>query len=341
MGTCNTYFQEKQEIDPYNVPQESQPIKLDNIEESQQKVIKIQAHVRGHQQRKQVEELKLKESEDIPPTEIATPFYGTFEPQKDIVLKVLQENPKFNWPARAEFKNLTRLAPYKIIKNEAIYKGQWKNSKRHGRGIQYWPDSSVYQGDWENDMANGQGRLIHSDGDYYQGSWVNDRAQGKGIFKHIDGQMYEGDWLEDKQNGFGKEIQHLFIYEGEFQNGFKHGKGKLTWKEDQSYYDGEFQNGIIQGTGTYYFKDGKKYQGYWVNGKMHGYGEMYYCNGKIYKGQFEQDVKHGQGEMRYPDGKVYIGEWKNNKQNGQGKVILADGRIGKGIFKDGKLIKDD
>ena len=49
MGTCNTYFQEKQEIDPYNIPKETQPINLENEQHQQQQLIKIQAHVRGHQ----------------------------------------------------------------------------------------------------------------------------------------------------------------------------------------------------------------------------------------------------------------------------------------------------
>lgn len=87
---------------------------------------------------------------------------------------------KYTWPARAEFKDLIRLPPQRFLANNAIYKGQWKDGKRHGRGIQFWPDGSVYQGDWVNDMADGKGRLIHPDGDYYTGDWVKDRASGKG-----------------------------------------------------------------------------------------------------------------------------------------------------------------
>ena len=39
--------------------------------------------------------------------------------------------------------------------NGSTYTGQRKNGKKHGHGIQVWPDSSRYEGQWENDQANG------------------------------------------------------------------------------------------------------------------------------------------------------------------------------------------
>ena len=33
------------------------------------------------------------------------------------------------------------------FENKAIYKGQWtQDGKRHGRGVQFWPDGSKYEG---------------------------------------------------------------------------------------------------------------------------------------------------------------------------------------------------
>jgi len=105
---------------------------------------------------------------------------------------------------RQEFENLPFYGPV-FIDDRSIYEGQWKNSKRHGKGKQYWTDGSVYDGYWVDDMANVYGRLIHSDGDAYEGEWFNDKAQGKGLYIHKDGARYEGDWFEDKQHGHGKE----------------------------------------------------------------------------------------------------------------------------------------
>ena len=43
-----------------------------------------------------------------------------------------------------EDSKLPYLPPMQFIENKAIYKGQWKNGLRHGRGEQYWPDGSYY-----------------------------------------------------------------------------------------------------------------------------------------------------------------------------------------------------
>mmetsp|Transcript_18560 Transcript_18560/g.16162 ORF Transcript_18560/g.16162 Transcript_18560/m.16162 type:complete len:203 (+) Transcript_18560:286-894(+) len=93
---------------------------------------------------------------------------------------------------------LPYLPPYQFKENSAIYKGQWYNGMRHGRGEQYWTDGSQYVGYWRNNMANGKGRLIHADGDVYEGEWLDDKAHGKGVYIHMDGARYEGEWYEDK-----------------------------------------------------------------------------------------------------------------------------------------------
>ena len=101
-----------------------------------------------------------------------------------------------------EFLELPIYGPVAVEEN-AIYYGQWKNKKRHGRGKQIWEDGSLYEGYWYNDTANGKGRLIHSDGDVYEGDWKNDKAHGKGVYLHRDGASYSGEWFEDKQQGKG------------------------------------------------------------------------------------------------------------------------------------------
>ncbi|EGR30444.1 IQ calmodulin-binding motif family protein, putative [Ichthyophthirius multifiliis] len=313
---------------------------VDNRYQDQQslsKIVKIQSYVRGQKDRDIVKQLKHQYQEHAPSTQVAVPYNKAPQTDRIQVQQIL--DIKYNYPIRNEFKDLVKLPPYIFKITKAVYKGQWLNGKRHGRGIQFWQDGSVYQGEWENDKANGNGRLIHADGDYYEGQWIDDKAQGKGKFVHIDGHQYQGDWIEDLQHGYGIEEQKNFIYEGQFVNGLKHIKGKLTWKQDGSYYEGQFENGIIQGFGTYYYQNGKKYVGNWRYSKMNGYGELYYPNKKIYKGNFENDQKFGQGEMIYPDGKIYIGQWRNNKQNGEGIVITTDGRKGKGFWQDGIRIK--
>jgi MORN repeat len=45
--------------------------------------------------------------------------------------------------------DLPVLGPQKIMYNQAVYMGQFKDGLRHGRGIQIWKDRSIYEGMWE------------------------------------------------------------------------------------------------------------------------------------------------------------------------------------------------
>lgn len=72
--------------------------------------------------------------------------------------------------------------------NGGVYEGDWDDKlKRHGYGIQKWPDGSKYEGYWKSDRANGFGKLYHSDGDLYEGEWLDDKAHGYGVYTHANG----------------------------------------------------------------------------------------------------------------------------------------------------------
>lgn len=64
------------------------------------------------------------------------------------------------------------------LEDGSVYCGQWRDSKRHGKGKCIWKDGSIYEGEWLFDAATGKGRLIHADGDIYEGDWINDKAEG-------------------------------------------------------------------------------------------------------------------------------------------------------------------
>lgn len=54
--------------------------------------------------------------------------------------KGLEENDRIN----------THTGPTTLA-NGSVYTGERQNGKKHGRGVQVWPDSSRYEGMWEND----------------------------------------------------------------------------------------------------------------------------------------------------------------------------------------------
>ena len=63
-----------------------------------------------------------------------------------------------------------------ILANGAVYKGQWKDEKRCGYGVQVWPDGAKYEGYWKDDKAHGKGKFYHAEGDVYEGDWVEDKV---------------------------------------------------------------------------------------------------------------------------------------------------------------------
>lgn len=48
--------------------------------------------------------------------------------------------------------------------NGKVYKGDFKNDKRHGLGIMSWPDGRIHQGLWENGKKHGHGKFKSKEG---------------------------------------------------------------------------------------------------------------------------------------------------------------------------------
>ena len=78
------------------------------------------------------------------------------------------------------------------------------------------------------------------------------------------------------------------LFEGEFLNGKKNGKGKEYGYYGDLIFKGEYLNGIINGKGKEYFDNGNiKYEGNYFNGFRHGECIEYYYNGTIrFKGEY-------------------------------------------------------
>jgi hypothetical protein len=57
----------------------------------------------------------------------------------------------------------------KEFESGAVFTGKMRNGKRHGFGIQVWPDGAKYEGNWKNDKTDGKGKFWHANGDYFEG----------------------------------------------------------------------------------------------------------------------------------------------------------------------------
>ena len=113
-----------------------------------------------------------------------------------------------------------------------------------------------------------------------------------------------------------KELQKKgdLIFEGEYLNGLRNGKGKEYWNT-KLIFEGEYLYDYRL-KGKYYINERLEYEGdYLYNKKYNGKG--YDANGNII-----YELKNGTGKVKeyYDDGELkFEGEYSNGKRNGQGK----------------------
>jgi hypothetical protein len=85
-----------------------------------------------------------------------------------------------------------------------------------------------------------------------------------------------------------KYIQ-MVIYEGDYTNGKKHGRGK--WLDvNGDKYEGECANDTMNGKGKFISADGSVYDGEWREGNRSGKGKFISNNGSTFEGIFVDDM---------------------------------------------------
>jgi len=140
------------------------------------------------------------------------------------------------------------------------------------------------------------------------------------------------------QNGFGKfTYDNGDVYEGNWINGKRHGKGKYDYADGISWYDGEWVDDKKEGYGTEHYPDNDEYKGYFKNGKRNGKGIYKYVNGDIYDGNFTNSIRTGKGKYTWKkSGNVYDGDWLNDVINGKGIKTFSNGDVYDGNWVKGK-----
>jgi len=143
----------------------------------------------------------------------------------------------------------------------------------------------------------------------------------------LDGKLrFEGEYLNDlKWNGKGYDSNNNIIYE------LKDGKGfvKEYSNNDKLIFEGEYKNGKRNGKGKEYnlFYDTILFEGEYINGEKNGKGKEYYDNGKLYfEGEYLYDFKI--------KGKLFI----NEKLEYEGEFRYDKKWTGKGFDENGNII---
>uniref|UniRef100_A0A453DCV6 Uncharacterized protein n=1 Tax=Aegilops tauschii subsp. strangulata TaxID=200361 RepID=A0A453DCV6_AEGTS len=113
------------------------------------------------------------------------------------------------------------------------YKGQWKLDRKHGHGLQTYPNGDTFDGSWVQGQMEGHGRYTWANGNSYVGTMRNGTMFGKGVLTwSATGDSFQGNWLD----------------------GAMHGYGLYTW-EDGGCYLGTWTRGFKDGKGTFYPKN--------------------------------------------------------------------------------------
>ena len=239
--------------------------------------------------------------------------------------------------------------------NGDVYDGEWKDGYENGHGTMTYANGDRYDGEWKNGYENDHGMLTFANGNSYDGDWVNGEMNGNGIYTYANGEKYKVTCKEDeiiskepfetpktsstvirsnqKAKTEYKQIRYDSgdVYEGETQNGKRHGKGKYTWADGDTY-EGDWKDGkrcgrgkVIQygksPSGETYMK--YSYDGEWLDSKEHGHGICV-------EGDF------GWEKMD----KVFEGEWVNGKRQGRFVWYFTNSKGGRYIdfYEDGKWI---
>ena len=182
-----------------------------------------------------------------------------------------------------------------FVDNQGIlYVGLFDKSHLNGKGLRYNKEiNHIYKGDFLNGQRHGKGKDYRNNSKY-EGEFRKDKKCGKGKIVFDSGDKYEGEFSDNKFNGYGHYIwaKNGHEYKGNYLNGKFHGEGIYTWGKNE-YYNGEYVNGIKEGEGEISYADGKKFFVNFTNGKPNGIGlfqdkdgnkcEVEFINGKINK----------------------------------------------------------
>ncbi len=182
--------------------------------------------------------------------------------------------------------------------------------------------------------------LYHGKGVLY--TWVSDN-----IF-HI----YEGNFKDNERSGKGK--QTCFRSNGPIQHGIQtlHDLEVMTMEQVNQLmnslstnndilevYDGTWENGMMHGNGKLLITRNKSlYVGEFQKGMMHGIGKLK-INNDVYHGDFKNGLMHGNGKLLYQTGVSYEGEWYEGKMHGLGKIVYRDGHTNNVEYNNGNFIR--
>ena len=251
------------------------------------------------------------------------------------------------------------------------FEGEYLNGEKNGKCKEYDDGELIFEGEYLNGKKNGKGKeYIHHGRIIFEGEYLNGKKNGKGKDYYCDGKLcFEGYYRDNRQsegkvydeegnilcelkniNGKGKEFDYgRLIFEGEYVNGKRNGKGKKYNYHGRLIFEGVYLNGKKNGKGKEYdsFSGILKFEGEYLNGKK-WQGKVFdkfnniafeLKGGKglikeysdydilIFEGVYVNGVRNGKGKKYNHLKLIFEGEYLNGKKNGKGKEYDYYGKL--------------
>jgi uncharacterized membrane protein YgcG len=172
----------------------------------------------------------------------------------------------------------------------------------------------------------------------YTGSVLAEKAHGMGSAKYDDlGDVYQGEFENGLRHGKGTyTYANGDAYTGDWSKGKMHGHGALTVHASKDEYTGNFVDGELNGKVSIAYGSGEKYVGGYRGGKKSGVGRYKYASGDQYDGGWLENMMHGQGNYSVASGDKYAGGFVKNKKHGKGTYMYKSGGSCTGTWVEGK-----
>ncbi|XP_036374106.1 ankyrin repeat and MYND domain-containing protein 1 [Megalops cyprinoides] len=110
--------------------------------------------------------------------------------------------------------------------------GTGRGGKKHGAGVQEWPDGSRYVGEFVNGLKHGKGVFTWANGEFYDGSFYKDYRHGNGTYSWPGGSRFTGKFYRNRKEGYG--TQHLAdgtVFQGLYRADERFGPGVATYPD--------------------------------------------------------------------------------------------------------------
>ena len=225
---------------------------------------------------------------------------------------------------------------------------------RKPRSVKDYPELKEYYNISEQKLRN------KKTGDTWTGGVVRGVPHGWGMFVTKNGEVLEGLFSEGHHVSHMRQIQaDGTIYEGDFKNGKRQGKGVVTNADGSTIICNTWTDGTTFGTyeqtdstGKVIFKGARNAKGldgpcvsvskdYTVEGTFKDgvatAATKKYNNGRSYTGALDKDlVEEGQGTFTFVDGRKFQGNFTKGLPNGEGTFTSDTGKVSKQTWKNGR-----